>query len=245
MTAYDNSYLALDTSGGSFGVCAVKSGEMFVRTSNGSSDRKSLPELVSGALDDANLDFPGLAGIAVSTGPGSFTGLRVGLAFAKAIALARKIPLLGISSFEQALGSDTVKRSGHVDLLLIHMKADSYYVYAPGGLNSFDPERIRVAGIAEFVEIAREGAVKDGGVPADGRYCFIDSPAPEAFLATAEGAERALTVPREITELARLAAERFDRNEVVDWRRIEPHYAQRSNAEINFDARQGKQTDAG
>lgn len=244
MTRNNNSYLALDTSGGSYAVCAITGGETFVRTAKGHSDQKSLPELVSGALDDANLDFSGLAGIAVSTGPGSFTGLRVGLAFAKAVALARKIPLLGISAFEQAQSADTLKRCGPVDLLLIHMKADSYYVYAPGGLDSFDPERIRVAQIAEFVEIAREGEIKDSGVFANGRYCFIDSPAPEAFLATGAAAERVLTVLLEITDLARLAAEKFVRNEVVDWRRIEPLYAQRSNAEINFDARQGKQTDA-
>jgi len=240
MTSQDRSYLALDTSGNSFRVCALHGSETFVRHSMDGSERASLPELVSGALEDANLDFSALAGIAVSSGPGSFTGLRVGLSFAKAIALSRNIPLLGISSFEQALDSEIVKRCGTIELMLIHMKAESYYVYAPGG--PFDQKGIKVADIAEISqEMTKRGS---GGQPPSA-FCFIDSPAPEAFLTDRGNADRTVMVPLEITDLARLACQRFDRNEVVDWRRIEPLYVQRSNAEINFDAHQGKQTDAG
>lgn len=41
-----------------------------------------------------------LTGLAVATGPGSFTSLRVGLAFIKGLALALKIPVAGIPSFD-------------------------------------------------------------------------------------------------------------------------------------------------
>ena len=41
-----------------------------------------------------------LGGIAVADGPGSFTGLRIGMAAAKGMALALKIPIVGISTFE-------------------------------------------------------------------------------------------------------------------------------------------------
>jgi len=39
-------------------------------------------------------------GIAVSTGPGSFTGLRIGLSVAKGLCYARSLPLLGIPSLD-------------------------------------------------------------------------------------------------------------------------------------------------
>jgi len=41
-----------------------------------------------------------LAGIAVVTGPGSFTGLRIALSYAKSLALAARLPLAGISSYD-------------------------------------------------------------------------------------------------------------------------------------------------
>src|SRR5262245_37908558 len=51
---------------------------------------------------DAGLTLPGLSGIAVSRGPGSFTGLRVGLAWAKGIAFGAGIPLALVSAHEAA-----------------------------------------------------------------------------------------------------------------------------------------------
>lgn len=49
-------------------------------------------------LKQAEVDKKELSAIAVSTGPGSFTGLRIGLATAKAIAYTLQIPVIGIST---------------------------------------------------------------------------------------------------------------------------------------------------
>ncbi|MDO8494265.1 MAG: tRNA (adenosine(37)-N6)-threonylcarbamoyltransferase complex dimerization subunit type 1 TsaB, partial [Deltaproteobacteria bacterium] len=49
-------------------------------------------------LRKAGWQFSDVEGLAVSIGPGSFTGLRIGLAAAKAFALANQIPLVGVSS---------------------------------------------------------------------------------------------------------------------------------------------------
>lgn len=48
----------------------------------------------------ANVSATDLAGIAVAVGPGSYTGLRVGLALAKGLALANQTPLLGIGTLD-------------------------------------------------------------------------------------------------------------------------------------------------
>ncbi|MDH7500593.1 MAG: tRNA (adenosine(37)-N6)-threonylcarbamoyltransferase complex dimerization subunit type 1 TsaB [candidate division NC10 bacterium] len=51
-------------------------------------------------LREGRLQFQDLSGIAVAIGPGSFTGLRIGLASAKGLALASSLPLLGIPTLE-------------------------------------------------------------------------------------------------------------------------------------------------
>ena len=51
-------------------------------------------------MAEAGLPFASLARIGVTIGPGSFTGLRVGLAFAKGLASALDVPLVGVGALE-------------------------------------------------------------------------------------------------------------------------------------------------
>ena len=55
---------------------------------------------VDRALDEARTTLEGLGGIAVSIGPGSFTGLRIGLSTAKGLAYATGLPLVGVPTLE-------------------------------------------------------------------------------------------------------------------------------------------------
>ena len=63
------------------------------------------PQKAGDALPAALGDLSGFDAIAVGLGPGSFTGLRVGLAAAKALAYARRVPIAGASSL-QAIALD-------------------------------------------------------------------------------------------------------------------------------------------
>jgi tRNA threonylcarbamoyladenosine biosynthesis protein TsaB len=60
----------------------------------------SLPALVDGVLAEAGVAIAALDGVAVSIGPGSFTGLRVGCALAKGIAYAGALPAVGVPTLE-------------------------------------------------------------------------------------------------------------------------------------------------
>jgi tRNA threonylcarbamoyladenosine biosynthesis protein TsaB len=59
-----------------------------------------LPEAVAGLLGRAGLSIGELKAIAIGTGPGSFTGLRVGLSYAKGLKLATGCAFLGIPSLD-------------------------------------------------------------------------------------------------------------------------------------------------
>lgn len=59
-----------------------------------------LPGAVNEVLHAANVSFSALSAIAVAIGPGSFTGLRVGLSYAKAIAAAAKMEIVGVPSLD-------------------------------------------------------------------------------------------------------------------------------------------------
>ncbi|NDC37750.1 MAG: tRNA (adenosine(37)-N6)-threonylcarbamoyltransferase complex dimerization subunit type 1 TsaB [Proteobacteria bacterium] len=96
--------LALDTSS-SFAFCAVSSadGQVIERRSKGAiSHNEELSALVSSALEGAGVAPRQLVGIVVGSGPGSFTGLRIGYSFAKGLALALRLPVVGLSSFKAA-----------------------------------------------------------------------------------------------------------------------------------------------
>jgi len=56
--------------------------------------------MVQSLFEDADIQASDLEKIAVCTGPGSFTGLRVGLSLAKGLALPHNIPVVGISGLE-------------------------------------------------------------------------------------------------------------------------------------------------
>jgi len=63
---------------------------------------EALLPMVDDVMREAGIAVSALDLIAVTTGPGSFTGIRVGLAATRGIALAGNLPLIGVSSFEAA-----------------------------------------------------------------------------------------------------------------------------------------------
>ena len=94
--------LALDTStpGGS---CAVTRDGIIVRETRGDPSRPHdtrLPRDLMALLDKARIALHDVDLYAVATGPGSFTGLRIGIATMQGLAFAAGKPLIGVSGFD-------------------------------------------------------------------------------------------------------------------------------------------------
>ena len=127
---------------------------------------------------ELNLRRSRIAAIVVGTGPGAFTGLRVGIATAKALAHALDRPIVGVSSGEAliAAASDAAPdhRPGQIALLMPAGPSDRILIRAgeapsllPGGVDpELDDEEILVAvdleGRAPVEASARGDRARDG-----------------------------------------------------------------------------------
>lgn len=161
--------LALDTSGGRTGVALFLqdefAGESTVKLGKGRDSRLSI--IVHRLMEEAGMGFAGLDAIAVSNGPGSFTGLRVGAAYAKGICFCRDIPYLAVDSMEAvAFAAGEHKRTV---LPLIIMKGDEVYFAAfkweAGEMRRLMKNRFaRAQKVAKIIEepvlLTGEGALK-------------------------------------------------------------------------------------
>jgi tRNA threonylcarbamoyladenosine biosynthesis protein TsaB len=71
---------------------------------------EALAPMIARVMKNAGIAFADLDRLAVTTGPGTFTGQRVGLAFMRAAALASKKPLIGITTLD-AMAADALART--------------------------------------------------------------------------------------------------------------------------------------
>ena len=85
----------------------------------------ALAGLIDSLLKQVNISIQDLSALAVSIGPGSFTGLRIGLSTAKGLALGSDIPLVTVPTLT-ALASQAPCTSGTICPLL-KSRADEYY----------------------------------------------------------------------------------------------------------------------
>jgi len=96
--------LAVDTAGASCAACLYDSSSerivaRWVETIGRGHAERLFP-VIDAALAEAGLTYAGLGRLAVTIGPGSFTGIRVGVAAMRGLALALDIPLTGVTVLE-------------------------------------------------------------------------------------------------------------------------------------------------
>lgn len=144
--------LAIDTCLFACSVAVVDGEQVLARRvepmSRGHQER--LAPLVQEAMAEAGLGFDKLERIGVTVGPGSFTGLRVGLAFAKGLASALSIPAVGIGSLEAL--ADTER--GNVVAVLDAKRGQVYLQAFSEGVPVSAPDALPIetaaARVAEF-----------------------------------------------------------------------------------------------
>ena len=185
--------LALD-SGGSACSVAVAAGDSVLRVKHREmphGQAEALLPMVDRAMREASLEASALDLVAVTTGPGSFTGIRVGLAAARGIALALDIPLFGVTSFEAAAAACvTSPAAGSLLVALESRRVDLFIqLFDPVRHALGDPAAIIPEALAEFVtaSIAGRSLVIAGDAAARAQAALAAS----GYLSVVEGGEPA------------------------------------------------------
>ena len=155
--------------------------------------QERLAPMAQAVMAKAGIGFERLERIAVTVGPGSFTGLRVGIAFAKGLAAALSIPLVGIGTLE-ALGAEAdglvfAAIDARRDQLYLQAFEHGHALMAPDVL----PLGVAAARVAEIAHGRPFTLVGSGGP-------LLADAAPGARLVPADGADARF--------VARLAATR-------------------------------------
>jgi tRNA threonylcarbamoyladenosine biosynthesis protein TsaB len=123
--------LAIDTSFGPVGITlATMSGRIIGRIeadNPAGTQAETLPPLVAKLFESQ--DFKQLARVAVTVGPGAFTGVRVGLAFAKGLRLATGAAVLGFSTLDCVAAQAAIHEAESIGAV-IDAKRGEVYVQA-------------------------------------------------------------------------------------------------------------------
>ena len=191
---------------------------------------RRLPGMIALVLNEANLaGYASLQGLAVSVGPGSFTGIRVGVSYARAVSQALRLPLIGIPTL-RAAAAQAPARVAPLLAALIPSRARHVYwqTHKPEGGATVPLSEPRNEDIDEVLcALARQhaaGHLCGEGADLHRELILQQLPATWSLSASGQCAVRASTV----AELGRAA---IVAGAEGDWRIVLPLYLTASAAE--------------
>ena len=215
--------------------CAIGGHEGVLATAHSSRGKRHAENLAP-AIDfictQAQIELRDIGLVAVDVGPGLFTGLRVGIATAKAIAFALRLPMIGVSSLD--LLAFSVRYSPRLIVAAIDARRGELYHaryrQVPGGV-----QRVSEYAVGSPEDLATDlfATGEEALLVGDGAHRYR-----EAFerLARVEVVDPGSSHPS-ASSLVQLAHARALREEFSQIDTIAPIYLRRPDAEINWTTR--------
>jgi tRNA threonylcarbamoyl adenosine modification protein YeaZ len=183
--------LAIDTALGACAACIVDRDKLepLARESLAMErgHAEALLPLVDRVVSSVERGFSGLDRVAVTIGPGSYTGLRVGIAAARAIGLATGVPVLGVTTLSAFLAPLAASDANRLYAAAIDARHGQVYFQgiAPGGRTMIAPCLVALRDAARLIG-AGPATLSGSGAPmvaAEARSSGIDAVVSEASLA--------------------------------------------------------------
>lgn len=172
-----------------------------------------LHTFIKEVVNEARITLADLSAVAVSKGPGSYTGLRIGVSAAKGLSFALNIPLISINTLE-SLAHCLAIESGKIVSMLDARRMEVYSTVFDTDFNQvrdIKAEIIEENSFSEYLEnepiyFVGDGAAKCKDVISHANAIFVDDKFPSA------------------TEMCSLSYDKYKKNDIEDVAYFEPFY---------------------
>lgn len=130
----------------------------------GKGHAEALMGVIGAALGRADATFRDVGAIAVSVGPGSFTGVRIGVATARGLALALKVPATGIATLEALAFEAGSLARGRPVLAVLDARREEFYaaLYGSDGAVQAAPAILDLTAVAALAGLMKPLIVGSG-----------------------------------------------------------------------------------
>ena len=208
--------LNIETATKNCSVSVSKNGELIAikELNNGNySHAEVLHPYINSVLEEANIASDMLKAVAVSKGPGSYTGLRIGVSAAKGMCFALNIPLISINTLTSLAHSITVE-SGFIVPMLDARRMEVYAAVYNKDYNQVSAIEAQIIDENSFLSELKfskvyflgDGAEKCKSIITHSNAIFIDSKFPSA------------------NQMSNLAFDKYKKNDIEDVANFEPFY---------------------
>ena len=204
------------------------------RSARGKRHAESLTPAVQFTCQQARIELSEISVVAVDLGPGLYTGLRVGVAAAKAMAHALRVPMIGVASLD--LLAFPVRFTSRLIVAAVDARRGelfyAFYRQVPGGVQRIGDHQL--------------GSPDDlaGELLASGEDCLLVGDGALRYREVFEGFNKVDLVGEELaypmaSSLVMLAHARALREDFVKPWELTPLYLRKPDAEINWSTREG------
>jgi tRNA threonylcarbamoyladenosine biosynthesis protein TsaB len=229
--------LGIDTATQQVG-CAIGGHEGVLASFQSAKGRRHAETLVPAIqflCAQARIELAEIGAIAVDVGPGLFTGLRVGVATAKAMALALRVPMVGVSSLD-LLAFEVRWTSRRIVSVVDARRGEVFYAFyrqVPGGVQRLSEMRCgSPEELCSEIQATGEECLAIG----DGALRHADA-LTDLIRVEVEDAGLAFPSPAALVQLAHARALREDFVNAWD---LQPVYLRKADAEVNWQTGPGR-----
>ncbi len=231
--------LAIDTSSKICGVTIVENEKVLIKLINDDEKTHSvkLMPMIDKAFKDTNLSLDDISLLACCIGPGSFTGVRIGIATIKAFSDVKNIPVVGITSLESlAYNVKQISKPTSLICSLIDAKNENVYCGLYNFSNNFNyanifAENIDIT-ISKISNIINEKQFTDIIFVGDGSKIYkekLENSFKNSIFAT-ENYD-----VQNIISIANIAFNKYNNGEYGNSSSLSPIYLKKSQAEREFE----------